>query len=188
MHWEDRTIATFLMASMLLIFLVFCVVLLCVFRFLVQCSDVRYDFRIPTMFGSSLPPVDCRGCSCLIYVICGCLRIVMFNTYFAVFLYCFSSSCVPYAASFSALFILFALSVFSNVYSQRFDTYVQQIMKQEYSYFFLLLIYPQHWSTEIQLLSESFDSYVKTIVNQKYWYLQFLYFSPIHWEICMREW
>jgi hypothetical protein len=136
MHWEDRTIATFLMASMLLIFLVFCVVLLCVFMFLVQCSDVRYDFRIPTMFGSSLSPVACRGCSCFIYVICGWLRIVVSNTYFAVFLYCFSSSCVPYAASFSALFILFALSVFSNVYSQRFDTHVQQIMKQEYSYFF----------------------------------------------------
>jgi hypothetical protein len=105
MHWEDRTIATFLMASMLLIFLVFCVVLLCVFMFLVQCSDVRYDFRIPTMFGSSLSPVACRGCSCLVYVICGWLRIVVSNTYFAVFLYCFSSSCVAYAASFSALFI-----------------------------------------------------------------------------------
>ena len=37
-----------------------CAVLLCVFTFWVQCCDVRYDFRIQTMFGSSLPPVVCR--------------------------------------------------------------------------------------------------------------------------------
>ena len=41
--------------------------------------------------------------ACLIYVICGCLRIVMSNTYCVVFLLCFSSSCVPYVASFSGL-------------------------------------------------------------------------------------
>jgi hypothetical protein len=41
-------------------FLVFCVVLLCVFMFLVVCYDVRYDFRIKTMFDSSLSPVACR--------------------------------------------------------------------------------------------------------------------------------
>ena len=44
--------------SVLLIFLVFCVVLLCVFW--VSYCDVRYDFRIKTMFGSSLPAVVCR--------------------------------------------------------------------------------------------------------------------------------
>ena len=33
---------------------------LCVFTFWVPCCDVRYDFRIKTMFGSSLPPVVCR--------------------------------------------------------------------------------------------------------------------------------
>ena len=38
----------------------FCVILLCVFMFLVLCYDVRYDFRIKTMFDSSLPPVACR--------------------------------------------------------------------------------------------------------------------------------
>ena len=36
----------------LLIFLVFCVVLLCVFTFWVSCCDVRYDFHIKTIFGS----------------------------------------------------------------------------------------------------------------------------------------
>ena len=38
----------------------FCVVILCVFTFCVPCCDVRYDFRIKTMFGSSLPPIVCR--------------------------------------------------------------------------------------------------------------------------------
>ena len=42
------------------VFLVFCVLLLCVLTFLIPCCDVRYDFRIVTMFGSSLPPVVCR--------------------------------------------------------------------------------------------------------------------------------
>jgi hypothetical protein len=42
------------------LFYFFGAVLLCVFTFLVPCCDVRYDFRIKTMFGSSLPPVNCR--------------------------------------------------------------------------------------------------------------------------------
>jgi hypothetical protein len=46
--------------SVLLIFLVFCVVLLCVFTFWVQCCYVGYDFRIQTIFGSSLLPIVCR--------------------------------------------------------------------------------------------------------------------------------
>jgi len=58
----------------LLLFLVFCVVLLCVFTVLVPCCDVYYHFRIKTMFGLS---VDL----CLIYVICVCLLIVVSNTY-----------------------------------------------------------------------------------------------------------
>ena len=33
---------------------------LCVFTFWVQCCGVRYDFRIKTMLGSSLPPVVMR--------------------------------------------------------------------------------------------------------------------------------
>jgi hypothetical protein len=46
-----------LVGSLLLIFLVLSLVLLCVFTFRLPCCDVRYDFRIKTMFGSSLPPV-----------------------------------------------------------------------------------------------------------------------------------
>ena len=48
------------MGSILLIFLVFCVVLLCVFMFRVPCCHVQYDDRMKTMFGSSLATVVCR--------------------------------------------------------------------------------------------------------------------------------
>jgi hypothetical protein len=41
--------------------------------------------------------------SCLIYVMCVWLRIVVSNTYCVVFLLCFSSSCVPNVASLSRL-------------------------------------------------------------------------------------
>jgi hypothetical protein len=68
----------FLLGSVLLIFLVLCVVLLCVFSFWVPCCDVRYNFRIKTMFGSSLPPVVCRMAHVLL-CFCVCLRIVMSN-------------------------------------------------------------------------------------------------------------
>ena len=50
----------FFVVSVLLIFSVFCVVLLCVFTFSVQCREVCYDFRIKTVFGSSLPLIICR--------------------------------------------------------------------------------------------------------------------------------
>jgi hypothetical protein len=51
---------SFVFDSVLFIVLVFCVVLLCVFTFLVPHSDVRYNFRIIMMFGSSLLPLVCR--------------------------------------------------------------------------------------------------------------------------------
>ena len=37
-----------------------CVVLLSLFAFIVLSCDVRYDFCIKRMFGSSLPPAVCR--------------------------------------------------------------------------------------------------------------------------------
>ena len=42
-----------------------------------------------TMFGPSLPPVVCTEGSCLIYVICVCLRIVVSNTCCVLYLLCF---------------------------------------------------------------------------------------------------
>jgi hypothetical protein len=56
----------------------FLVNLLCVFVFLVSCCCARCDFR---MFGSSLSPVVCWVGAFLIYVICVCLRVVVFSIY-----------------------------------------------------------------------------------------------------------
>ena len=64
------------------------------FAFRVPCCDVRCDFHIVAVFTSSLPPVVCRRL--ISYVVCVCLIVwVMSNTYCVVFLFCFSSSCVP---------------------------------------------------------------------------------------------
>jgi len=57
--------------------------------------------------------------SCLIYVICACLRVVVSNTCCVVFLLCFSSSCVAYIymlpVSLGCSYLI-THSVFSNVY------------------------------------------------------------------------
>ena len=98
------------------IFLVFCVILLCVFTLLVPYNDVRYDFRIKTMLGLSLPPLVCRR---LIYFICVCLRIVVSNTYCVVFLVLFVFVlCIEYPmlpVSLDCPFLI-ASPVFSKVY------------------------------------------------------------------------
>ena len=65
-----------------------------------------------TMIDSSLDRVIC-----LIYIIYVCLRVVLSNTYSAVFLFCLSSSCVPYVASFSGLSNLISPFVIWNVFS-----------------------------------------------------------------------
>ena len=59
-------------------FLVICVVLLCVFKFWFPCCAVPYDFRIKTMFDSSLLPVVCRRAHVL----------------FILFVFVFTSSCL----------------------------------------------------------------------------------------------
>jgi hypothetical protein len=70
--------------------------------FWVSCCDVCYDFRLKTMFGSSLPPVVCMWAHVLVtlFVFVCCLRIVVSNTYCVVFLFCFSPSCVPKCCQF----------------------------------------------------------------------------------------
>jgi hypothetical protein len=52
--------------SVLLIFLVVCVLLVYVFTLCVPCCD----FRIQTMFGSSLPPVVCKRAHVLLCYLC----------------------------------------------------------------------------------------------------------------------
>ena len=94
-------------------FIVFCVVLLCVFRFWVPCCDVRYNFHIKTMFGSSLPPVVCSKAHVLfvfVYIYWCPTQVVL--------CFCFSSSCVPYPMLPVSLDCPFFISpsVFSNIY------------------------------------------------------------------------
>ena len=99
--------------SVLLIFLVFCVLLLCDLTFGVPC----FDFRIQTMDGSSLPPVFLQEGSCLINVICVCLRIAVSNAHcvgFFVFLFgLYSFSCVTCVAC------VYGLSIFCYHFSIR---------------------------------------------------------------------
>ena len=64
------------------------------------CSSIGYTLKIY------------KESSCLIYLICFCLRIVLFNTYCVVFLFCLS----PLPFSLDCPSILIAPSVFSNVY------------------------------------------------------------------------
>ena len=101
-----------------IMFLVFCALLLYFFTFLLPCCDVRYDFRITTMFGSSLPPVVCRRAHVLFtssvficaqwcpthIVLCFCVVCVRLE------------SCAPYVNFFLDFPFLITPSVFSNVY------------------------------------------------------------------------
>jgi len=64
--------------------------------------------------------VFCRRAHVLLYVIimCVCLGTVVSNTYCVVFLFCFSSSCVPNVAIFSGLGIFDCPSVFHMVFGK----------------------------------------------------------------------
>jgi hypothetical protein len=79
--------------------IVFYVVILCVFTFCLPCCDVSYDFRIKTMFGSSLPPVVLFTCFWL-FAHSGVQSILCC-------VFCFSVFDCPF---------LIDLSIFSNVY------------------------------------------------------------------------
>ena len=77
----------------------FSVVLFCVLMFWVPCCDLRYDVRIQTMFGSSLPPGACRRAESFLRYLC----LVAYRCILCcVFVY-FLSSCVPFVFSFSGL-------------------------------------------------------------------------------------
>jgi len=55
-------------------------VALLIYVLTILCCVVRYDFRMKTVFGSSLPPVVCMRGSYLVYVICVYLCVVVSNT------------------------------------------------------------------------------------------------------------
>jgi uncharacterized membrane protein YesL len=91
----------------------FCFFLLCVFTFCISC-DVSYDFRIKTMFGSSLPPVVYRRDNVLFML----FVLVCVYWYHRHIVLCFSSSCRVYPMQHVSLYcpFLIAPSVFSIVY------------------------------------------------------------------------
>ena len=71
------------------------------------------------MFGSSLPPVVCKGTRVLFTLFVFVCAIVVSNTYYVVYFIFFClrlESCVPNVASFSGLSIVDFVSVFSNSY------------------------------------------------------------------------
>ena len=80
--------------------------------------------------------LKCKLCSCVVYVISVCLRIVLSYTYCVVFLFCLSSSWVPYVVNFSGLFILIAPSVLSNVYFMHISTNFKCQFYFHWQYFF----------------------------------------------------
>ena len=86
----------------------FCLVLLCVFTVWAPSCDVRYDFRIETMFGSSLPPVVCRRAHVLFtlfVLVCALWCPTHIVLWF--FLFFFPSSIVLYIASFSGFSVFY---------------------------------------------------------------------------------
>ena len=76
----------------------------------IRTSFGRYTRYIDDMLVFKCKPLEKQSClqecSCLIYVICVCLRIVVSNTYCCVFLLLFFS-CVLYVASFSGFSIFY---------------------------------------------------------------------------------
>ena len=103
-----------------------CVVLLYIFRYWVPCCDVRYDFLITTMFGSSLLSVVCSRAHVLFTLLClfanSDIQHILFYFIF-IFFWGGSSSCVPYVAVSLDFPFLIAPSVcvFSNVYVYLFQ-------------------------------------------------------------------
>jgi len=82
-----------------------------------ECCDVRYDFRIETMFGSSLSPVICRRAHVLFAFLClfaysGVQHILCYV--FALFVFVLCALCCQFLSGLSIL-IAPRPSVFSNV-------------------------------------------------------------------------
>ena len=81
--------------------------------------------------------------SCLIYVICVCLRILVSNTYCVVSLFCFSSSYVPYITSFSGLSLFDSLFViFFHLFKTKRDDFNFRHYKFSHHIFYNLYVMP----------------------------------------------
>ena len=77
------------------------------YKLCVPCCDVRYDFRIKTMFGSSLPTVGCRMVHVLFKLFVFVCAYWCPTHIVLCFLFCFSSSCVLYVQCCRLLWIVY---------------------------------------------------------------------------------
>ena len=106
----------FLARSVLLNFLVFWVVLLCVFTLWVPCCDVRYDFRIKTMFGCFHLRLFVGGLTSYLRYLCLFVHSGVQHILCCVFVLFFFILCTLMLSVSLDCPILTAQSVFSNVY------------------------------------------------------------------------
>ena len=113
-HWLFYIRVTRWVGSVLLIFVVVCVVLLCVLTFWDPfwdpCSDARYDFRIKMVFGPSLPPVVCRGLWSYLHYLCLLVHSGVQHILCCVFVLVVIDLCTLYCQ------FLGIVKLFSNVY------------------------------------------------------------------------
>ena len=124
-----------LVGSVLLIFLVFCRCPIMCPLFWFPCCDVRYELRIKTTFGSSLPPVVCRMPMSYLRYLCLLAHRGVQHILHCVFVWFLSSSWLP-VASFSGWFIsdcLFDILwrlfiIFSSFLQPSLICFVQRIM------------------------------------------------------------
>ena len=92
------------------------------------CVSLRSEFRVVMSKKTDVRVVFTSSClyegSCLIYVVCACLRIVVSNTYCVVLHFCFVCLCLVYPmlpVSLDSPFLI-APSEFSNVYVPQWFT------------------------------------------------------------------
>ena len=79
------------------------------------------------MFGSSLPPVVCRKAHVL-FTLFVCVCVYWCPTYCVMLVFCLSSSCVPYVASFSRLPLRYSLMfiyMYNNTSINKTKDYLQ---------------------------------------------------------------
>jgi hypothetical protein len=131
----------------------------------ISCYD--YNFRIK----NDVRFVFTSSClwegSCLIYVICDYLRILVSNTYCVMFLFCFTSSCVPYCP------FVIAPSVFSNAYWTNIEQHYAHVFTTSYRQKYCIAYYYNAYYTEQQPTPKqnaySFSNWIKQNDNKLKW-------------------
>jgi hypothetical protein len=126
------------------------------------------------MFGSSFPLSCLYDDSCLIYVLCASLRIVVSNTYCVVFLFCFLRLVYDMLPVSLDCPLLMALSVISSVYLQQslegdLITSVRQ-WPSHYSSHFAYHKFPTHTHSKNFFIETKFD-----LKNIKYMYMYHIF-------------